>query len=39
LPEKYELLEKRGYTYGAHCKLLENEKLEIKPAIFTSGKI
>ena len=19
LPEKYELLEKRGYTYGAHC--------------------
>ncbi len=22
LPEKYELLKKRGYTYGAHCMYL-----------------
>ncbi len=39
LPEKYELLKKRGYTYGAHCtNLVFNRDVQIQN-LLVSGTV
>jgi hypothetical protein len=37
LPEKYELLEKRGYTYGAHCNSPSNVSYWLQSLYFLSA--